>query len=46
MPSLVRFLVVSAILAAVVLGGMAALVAFVHVTPRTMEQTISPARLR
>lgn len=46
MPSLVRFLVVLAVLAAVVFGAMEALVTFVHVTPRTMEQPISPARLR
>ncbi len=46
MPSLVRFLVVLALLAAVVLGAMGALVTFVRVTPRTMEQPISPARLR
>ena len=46
MPSLVRFLVVLAIVGAVVFGVMAALVTFVHVTPRTMEQPISPAKLR
>ena len=46
MPSLLRFLVVLAVLAAVVFGAMEALVAFVHVTPRTMEQPIPPARLR
>ena len=46
MPSLVRFLIVVAVLGVLVFAAMAALVAFVHVTPRTMEQPISPAKLR
>ncbi len=46
MPSLVRFLTVLALLAAVVFAGMIALVTFVHVTPRPMAQTIPPAQLK
>lgn len=46
MPSVVRFLVVLAVLAGLVLAAMAALVTFVHVVPRPMEQTIPPARLK
>ncbi len=45
MPSLVKFLVVVAILAGVVYGAMEALVTFVQVTPRPMEQTIPAAKL-
>ena len=40
MPSLFRFLFVIALLAALVYGGMIALVAFVHVEPREMTQTV------
>ena len=46
MPSLVRFLMVLAVLAAIVVAGMVALVTFVHVTPRTMEETIPPEKLK
>ncbi len=45
MPSLVKFLAVVALLAGVVYGGMLALVTFVEVTPRPMEQPIPSARL-
>ena len=45
MPSLLRFLVVVALLAAAVYGGMVALVTFVEVTPRPMEQAIPAAKL-
>ncbi|MGH6853677.1 MAG: histidine kinase [Methylocella sp.] len=45
MPSLIRFLLIAAILAALVYGGMLALVTFVEPQPREMSQTIPPARL-
>ena len=45
MPSLVKFLAVVALLAGLVYGGMLALVTFVEVTPRPMEQAIPSARL-
>ncbi len=45
MPSLFRFLLVVALLAGVVYGAMLALVTFVQVTPRPMEQDIPLARL-
>lgn len=45
MPSLIRFLVIVGILAALVYGGMIALVTFVEPQPREMTQTIPPARL-
>lgn len=41
MPSLFRFLLVIGLLAALVYGGMIALVAFVEVQPREMTQTIT-----
>ena len=41
MPSLFRFLFVVGLLAALVYGGMVALVAFVKVEPREMTQTIT-----
>jgi hypothetical protein len=44
-PSLVRFLLLAAILAGIVYGGMIALVNFVEPQPREMTQTIPPARL-
>ena len=40
-----KFLAVVALLAGVVYGGMLALVTFVEVTPRPMEQAIPSARL-
>ncbi len=40
MPSLFRFLLVIGIIAALVYGGMLALVAFVKVEPREMTQTV------
>ena len=45
MPSLFRFLLVIAILAGLVYGGMMALVAFVEPDQREIVQTIPPARL-
>ncbi|HEX4767803.1 MAG TPA: histidine kinase [Lichenihabitans sp.] len=45
MPSLFRFLLVVALLAGLVYGAMLALVTFVQVTPRPMEQEIPSARL-
>lgn len=44
-PSLIRFLLVIAILVGLVWGGMLALVAFVEPQPREMIQTIPPNRL-
>jgi hypothetical protein len=44
-PSLFRFLLIVGVLAALVYGGMLALVTFVQVTPRPMEQIVLPARL-
>jgi hypothetical protein len=40
LPSLFRFLLVIGILAALVYGGMLALVSFVKVEPREMTQTV------
>ena len=40
MPSLFRFLLVLGVIAALVYGGMIALVTFVQVQPRDMTQTI------
>ncbi len=45
MPSLFRFLLLVAVLAALVYGAMLALVSFVQVTPRPMEQVVPAARL-
>lgn len=45
MPSLIRFLVIAAVLAGLVYGGMIALVTFVEPQPREMTQPIAPARL-
>ena len=45
MPSLFRFLLVVALLAGLVYGAMLAMVTFVQVTPRPMEQDIPSARL-
>lgn len=45
MPSLIRFLIVVAVLAALVYGAMLALVAAVEVAPRPMEQVIPSAKL-
>jgi hypothetical protein len=39
-PSLFRFLLVIGVLAALVYGGMLALVSFVKVEPREMSQTV------
>jgi hypothetical protein len=44
-PSLIKFLVLAGILAAIVYGAMLALVTFVEPQPREMSQTIPPARL-
>jgi phage shock protein PspC (stress-responsive transcriptional regulator) len=44
-PTLVRFLLVICILAAVAFGVVYALATFVSVTPRPMEQIVPPARL-
>jgi hypothetical protein len=44
-PSLIRFLVIVGVLAALGYAGMFALVNFVTPQPREMTQTISPARL-
>jgi hypothetical protein len=41
LPSLFRFLFVVALLAALVYGGMLALVAFVKVQPREITQTVT-----
>lgn len=46
MPSLLRFLVVSAILAGAVYGGMVALVNSVEPRPREMTVRIPPAKLQ
>ncbi|MCI0465915.1 MAG: histidine kinase [Beijerinckiaceae bacterium] len=45
MPSLIRFLVIIAILAGIVYAGMVALVTFVEPQPREMTQTIPPSKL-
>ena len=45
MPSLFRFLLVVAILAGLVYGGMLALTTFVEPDQREIVQTIPPARL-
>ncbi|MDH7798125.1 MULTISPECIES: histidine kinase [unclassified Beijerinckia] len=45
MPSLIRFLLVIAILVGLVWGAMVALVSFVEPQPREMIQTIPPNRL-
>ena len=45
MPSLVRFLVIVAILAGLVYGGMIALVTFVEPQPREMTQTLPASKL-
>lgn len=45
MPSLVKFLVVIAILAGVAYGAMQALATLVQVAPRPMEQAIPSAKL-
>ena len=45
MPSLIRFLVIIALLAGLVYAGMIALVTLVEPQPREMTQSIPPARL-
>ena len=45
MPSLIRFLVIVAILAGLVYGGMLALVTFVEPQPREMTQTLPASKL-
>ncbi len=45
MPSLIRFLIVVAVLAALVYGAMLALVASVQPVPRPMEQAIPTSKL-
>jgi hypothetical protein len=44
-PSLIKYLLISGILAGIVYGGMIALVTFVEPQPREMSQSIPPARL-
>ena len=44
MPSLIRFLIVIGVLAALAWGGMYALVRFVEPQPREMTQTIPPGK--
>jgi len=46
MPSLIRFLVVCAILAGLAYGGMFALATFVHPDQREMTVRIPPAKLK
>lgn len=46
MPSLIRFVVLSLLLAAIVFAGMLALATFVKVTPRPMEQAIPASKLK
>ncbi|MCW6507025.1 histidine kinase [Hyphomicrobiales bacterium BP6-180914] len=45
MPSLVRFLLIIGLIAAIAFAAMFALATFVTVTPRPMEQIVPPARL-
>jgi hypothetical protein len=45
LPSLIRFLLVVAILAGLVYGGMIALVTFVEPQPREMTQSLPASRL-
>ena len=45
MPSLIKFLVIAVVLAGVAYGAMVALVTFVQVTPRPMEQSVPAAKL-
>jgi uncharacterized membrane protein YdfJ with MMPL/SSD domain len=45
LPSLLRFLVIVGILAALVYGGMIALVTFVEPQPREMTQTLPASKL-
>ena len=45
MPSLFRFLFIIGLLAGLVYGGMVALVTFVQVTPRPMEQAVPASKL-
>lgn len=45
MPSLIRFLVIVGVLAALAYGGMLTIVSYVTPQPREMTQTINPQRL-
>lgn len=45
-PTLFRFLAFLAILAAIIFGGMLALVTFVEPQPREMTQTLPPTKLK
>jgi hypothetical protein len=45
LPSLIRFLVIVAILAGLIYGGMIALVTFVEPQPREMTQTLPANKL-
>lgn len=45
-PTLFRFLAFIAIVAAIIFGGMIALVTFVEPQPREMTQTIPPTKLK
>ena len=45
MPSLIRFLLIVGVIAGFVYGAMIALVTFVEVTPRQIEQIIPAAKL-
>ena len=44
-PAILRFLLIIAVIAGLVWGGMLALVTFVEPTPREMTQTIPSSRL-
>jgi hypothetical protein len=45
-PTLFRFLVFIAVIAAIIFGGMIALVTFVEPQPREMTQTIPPTKMK
>jgi hypothetical protein len=45
LPSLIRFLVIVAILAGLIYGGMIALVTFIEPQPREMTQTLPANKL-
>ena len=46
LPSLLRLILILAVLAGLVYGGMIALVTFVEVTPHTIEQAIPASKLK
>jgi hypothetical protein len=45
LPSLIRFLLIIGVIAVLIYGAMLALVTFVEVTPRPMEQIVPPSKL-